>query len=103
MCGVAALTVAACAPRDSETSWGNNNSDSGGGAYSEIDDEEVKSITVFKNDWAAFNNARQANSPVYQKLKEQIGCDIEALTVRAPIGRISWRCCNRTTTCPTSS
>ncbi len=79
LCGVAALTVAACAPRDSETSWGNNNSDSGGGAYSEIDDEEVKSITVFKNDWAAFNNARQANSPVYQKLKEQIGCDIEAL------------------------
>lgn len=63
LCGVAALTVAACAPRDSETSWGNNNSDSGGGAYSEIDDEEVKSITVFKNDWAAFNNARQANSP----------------------------------------
>ena len=50
-----------------------------GEAYVEIDDEVVKSITVFKNDWADFNNARKNNTPIYQKLSTQIGCDIEAL------------------------
>lgn len=59
---------------------GNGNEGGGdGSAYVEIDDEDVKSITVFKNDWADFNNARKNNTPIYQQLKSKINCDIEAL------------------------
>ena len=50
-----------------------------GEAYYEEDDENVTSITVFKNDWAEFNNARKNSSPIYSKLKSVINCDIEAL------------------------
>ena len=54
-----------------------------GEAYYEVDDEDVTSITVFKNDWAVFNTARKENSPIYSKLKSVIGCDIEALNSSA--------------------
>ena len=47
-----------------------------GEAYNEIEDEEVDEISVFKNDWANFTTARQTNSPVYRKLKEKLGVDI---------------------------
>ena len=40
--------------------------------------EDVKSITVFKNDWASFNSARQSNSPVYAEVKKNVGFDIVA-------------------------
>lgn len=50
-----------------------------GEAYNEIVDEDVKSITVFKNDWADFNNARLKNTPIYSTIKNKINCDIEAL------------------------
>lgn len=58
---------------------GNYDSVSDGGAWNDTEDENVKEITVFKNDWAAFNNARQANSPVYQRIKEELGCDVVAM------------------------
>lgn len=50
-----------------------------GEAYYEVDDEDVTSITVFKNDWSVFNTARNDSTPIYSKLKSVIGCDIEAL------------------------
>lgn len=50
-----------------------------GAAYNEIEDEEVDEISIFKNDWANFNTARQTNSPVYRKIKSVIDCDIEAV------------------------
>ena len=40
--------------------------------------EDVKSITVFKNDWASFNSARPSNSPVYAEVKKKVGFDIVA-------------------------
>ena len=52
---------------------------SDGEAYNEIVDEDVKSISVFKNDWADFNNARLKNTPIYSAIKSKINCDIEAL------------------------
>lgn len=54
-----------------------------GAAYYEKDDEDVTSITVFKNDWADFNTAKKDSSPIYSKLKSVIGCDIEALNSSA--------------------
>lgn len=54
-----------------------------GEAYNEIEDEEVDEISVFKNDWANFTTARQTNSPVYRKLKEKLGVDIEAVNSSA--------------------
>lgn len=47
-----------------------------GNSWSDVNDEEVESITVFKNDWDAFNQARKTKSPVYTKLKEAVGVDI---------------------------
>ena len=47
-----------------------------GKSWSDVNDEEVESITVFKNDWDAFNQARKTKSPVYTKLKEAVGVDI---------------------------
>ena len=51
----------------------------GGGGFDENENpEDVTSITVFKNDWASFNTAREANSPVYAAVKEAVGVDIVA-------------------------
>jgi len=49
-----------------------------GQAYTEIDDEDIDEITIFKNDWENFNQARSTKSPIYTKIKEKIGCDIYA-------------------------
>ena len=51
---------------------------SSGGFDENENPEDVKSITVFKNDWASFNSARQANSPVYAEVKKNVGVDIIA-------------------------
>ena len=50
-----------------------------GGAYVVKDDEVVEEISIFKNDWAAFNDARRQNSPVYSALKSVIGVDVIAM------------------------
>src|SRR5690606_13415709 len=50
----------------------------GCGGYEDETDADITSITIFKNDWASFNNARTQNSPIYSKLKSVIGCDIIA-------------------------
>lgn len=44
-----------------------------GKAYKEVNDETVKKITVFKNDWNEFNTSRTSKSPVYTKISEAIG------------------------------
>lgn len=46
--------------------------------YDNETDADVTSITIFKNDWAGFNNARNQNSPIYSKIKEALGIDIIA-------------------------
>ncbi len=51
---------------------------SGSEDYEDETDADISSITIFKNDWAAFNNARTQNSPIYSKLKSAINCDIIA-------------------------
>lgn len=79
LCGIAAIAFAACGNHGTSADWGNYDSVSDGGAWNDTEDENVKEITVFKNDWAAFNNARQANSPVYQRIKEELGCDVVAM------------------------
>ena len=73
-----ALGLMACGGGDDD-GWVDPSEYGDGEAYVEIDDENVTSITVFKNDWAEFNNAAQQNSPIYQQLVEKIGCDIEAM------------------------
>lgn len=50
-----------------------------GSAYREVNDETVKKITVFKNDWDEFNQSRNSKSPVYTQIKNQLGIDIEAM------------------------
>lgn len=51
----------------------------GGGRFEENENpEDVTSITVFKNDWASFNSARESNSPVYAEVKKNVGADIIA-------------------------
>ena len=51
----------------------------GGGGFDENENpEDVTSITVFKNDWASFNSARESNSPVYAEVKKNVGADIIA-------------------------
>lgn len=48
-----------------------------GGTVNENEtDADIKSITIFKNDWPQFNTAKQAGSPVYTAIKEYLGCDI---------------------------
>lgn len=49
-----------------------------GTAYVEIDDEDVDKIYIFKNDWSNFNSSRTTNSPIYQRIKAHINCDIYA-------------------------
>lgn len=44
-------------------------------------DEDIKSITILSINWNEFNTAAQANTPVYQALKNAIGCDIKAESV----------------------
>ena len=73
-----ALGLMACGGGDDD-GWVDPSEYGDGEAYVEIDDEDVTSITVFKNDWAEFNTAAQQNSPIYQQLTSQIGCDIEAM------------------------
>ncbi|MDR1092799.1 MAG: hypothetical protein LBL66_01460, partial [Clostridiales bacterium] len=41
--------------------------------------EDVKEISIFKNDWPQFNAAKQANTPIYQRVTSAIGCDINAI------------------------
>ncbi len=72
------LSVASCGGSNDDTGWVDPSDYGDGEAYKEIDDENVTSITVFKNDWADFNNAKKNNTPIYKKLSTQIGCDIEA-------------------------
>ncbi len=77
---VLALGLGACGGDGGDDSgWVDPDDYGDGEAYVEIDDEVVKSISVFKNDWADFNNARKNNTPIYQQLSSAIGCDIEAL------------------------
>lgn len=76
---VAACAFAACGGGGARTSWDSVDVGSDGGSYTDVEDENVTEITVFKNDWASFNTARQSNSPIYQRLKEEIGCDIVAM------------------------
>lgn len=82
ICGVSvgALFSACGGDRGNSIGGGEVDTTKDGGAYTDVVDEaDISSITVFKNDWAQFNEARQKNSPVYQKLKSVIGCDIEAI------------------------
>ena len=74
--GLASLSLVGCNTTDNSDK---NNPVSDGGAYNEIEDEDVTSITVFKNDWADFNTARLNNTPIYSTIKNKINCDIEAL------------------------
>ena len=74
--GLASLSLVGCNTIDNSDK---NNPVSDGGAYNEIEDEDVTSITVFKNDWADFNTARLNNTPIYSTIKNKINCDIEAL------------------------
>lgn len=67
---VLTLTLASCG--NNGDSWEKQS------GYNEIDDEDVKEITIFKNDWAMFNESRTENSPIYSTIKNKINCDIKA-------------------------
>lgn len=77
-CAVLTVTSAACGggPADNSSSSGDPSGKNDGWAYTDVEDEKVESITVFKNDWDAFNQARKSKSPVYTALKEKLGFDI---------------------------
>ena len=64
---IAACAFAACGGGGARTSWDSVDVGSDGGAYTDEEDENVTEITIFKNDWASFNTARQSNSPIYQR------------------------------------
>ena len=44
------------------------------------ENEDVEYITVFRNELDSFNQARKANTPLYQEVKKAIGVDIEAIS-----------------------
>lgn len=77
--GLMSISLVGCNNDDDSSGGTGPNFSNDGQAYSEVDDENVKSITIFKNDWADFNNARKNDTPVYSKIKSKINCDIEAL------------------------
>ena len=81
--GVMSLSVVACGGKsgDNRKPGGYDPTEKGedGWAYNDTVDETVTEIEIFKNDWAVFNNARSANSPVYSKIKSEVGFDIKAM------------------------
>lgn len=82
LCATTVFTCFACKTPDKNSSTGggfnNDSAQSDGWAYSDENDETVTSVSIFKNDWDAFNLAKKANSPVYSALKTQLGIDIDA-------------------------
>lgn len=54
----------------------------GGGGYDKNEtDADIKSISILGPNWNEFNSAAERESPVYQAIKEKIGCDIKAESV----------------------
>ena len=78
MCAVFVFSAACVKKPSNGGAWtsGDPTGKDDGNSWSDVNDEEVESITVFKNDWDAFNQARKTKSPVYTKLKEAVGVDI---------------------------
>lgn len=63
MAGVLALvTVAGCGTR---SGWNANE-----------EDKDIKSITVYNQDFQSYLTARNQNSAIYQKIIEAVGCDV---------------------------
>lgn len=77
LCLVTAFTFilgVGCGKKPGGSTWdGNIDFSQDGKAYKEVNDENVKRITVFKNDWDEFNQARTSKSPVYTKISNAIG------------------------------
>ena len=77
LCLVTAFTFilgVGCGKKPGGSTWdGNIDFSQDGKAYKEVNDENVKRITVFKNDWDQFNQARTSKSPVYTKISDAIG------------------------------
>ena len=69
LAGVMLASAGACGGPDS------GNSGSGGG---ETHEDNIKSISLFCNDWEQFNNGAAVNSPIYKELKKVTKCDIKA-------------------------
>lgn len=74
---ITAFSCIACGGNDSSGNNGGNNGPDGW-AYTDEQDENVTEISIFKNDWDSFKQARNANSPVYAALKSKLGFDIDA-------------------------
>jgi len=51
-----------------------------GGSYEIDDNEDVETVTVFRNEFESFNTARKQNSPIYRALKEAVGFDVEGIS-----------------------
>lgn len=49
----------------------------GGGTSTPPQEEKVREITLFQNDWEQFNNAKAVKSPIYKELVRAAGCDIK--------------------------
>lgn len=79
LAGLASISLVSCGATEDDDSAKENTSVTDGAAYNEIEDEDVTSINVFKNDWADFNNARLKNTPIYSTIKSKIGVDVEAI------------------------
>lgn len=73
---ITAFSCIACREKPDDSAHTSGGED--GWAYTDENDENVTSISVFKNDWDAFKTARNANSPVYSTLKSKLGFDIDA-------------------------
>lgn len=80
LCATTVFTCFACKKPGNDSSNGGDGgtTQTDGWAYSDANDETVSSITIFKNDWDAFNLAKKATSPVYAELKKTLGFDIDA-------------------------
>lgn len=80
-CAVLAITgFAGCNGDGGRGNWdGTVDTSKDGSAYDAAEDENVKSISIFKNDWDQINTAIKGNSPIYTKIKDKIGVELECM------------------------